>query len=152
MNSVKCPRCLKVWYGDEDDDDPEGSQRLCSGCLADLRAAGRDAARDYGRLRLRKSKEPLTVNYFLIYVLSLAGMDLLVIGLAFFFPDLFGPILPIYGLVLFAGGCTVFRWMTFGFWSWSWYYHDIDWDLAKWPAVAAAAGLVCLVASARLLF
>jgi hypothetical protein len=148
MNSVKCPRCLRIWYSE---DDAEGSDRLCSGCLSDLRAAGRDPDRQYGIGYLRKKKERVGLNYFLIYVLVLCGIDLILIGLTMIFPYPFGPVLLVYGLVLFGLGSTAFRWMTWGsWWIWSWQYHEIDWDSAKWPAMAAAAGLVCLVASGRL--
>jgi hypothetical protein len=147
MKSVKCPRCLQVSYSDEE---PDGCERLCSGCITDLRAAGRDPERERGGRYLRKHRPPFAWNFFVIYVLALAGLDGLLIGLTFFFPEIFGPILLIYGLVLFAIGSMTFRWLTWGFWSWSWYHHEIDWDLAKWPAIAAAAGLVCMAASARM--
>jgi hypothetical protein len=116
-----------------------------------LRAAGRDPDRQYGIGYLRKKKERVGLNYFLIYVLVLCGIDLILIGLTMIFPNPFGPVLLVYGLVLFVLGSTAFRWMTWGaWWMWSWQYQEIDWDSAKWPAIAAAAGLVCIVASGRL--
>jgi hypothetical protein len=117
-----------------------------------LRAAGRDPDRAYGKGYLRKNKERVGLNYFVIYVLVLTGIDLILIGLTLVCPDPFGVIMLVYGLVLLTVGSTVFRWLTWGWWPWwSWQYGEIDWDLAKWPAVAAGAGLVCTVASARLL-
>jgi hypothetical protein len=147
VNGVKCPRCLQVWYSD---DDPEGGERLCSGCLSDLRAAGDRAHRAYGLRSLRKSHRSIALNYFLIYVLALAGLDVFVIGLTLLFPAIFGPVCLTIGLVLFVLGSVGFRWLTWGWW-WPYSFSEIDWDLVKWPAVAAAAGLVCLVASGRML-
>jgi hypothetical protein len=148
MNKVSCPRCLQVWLSE---DEPRGSDRLCTACLADLRAAGRDADRAYGKGYSRKKRERVGLNFFVVYVLGLAGLDLIVIGLALICPQPFGAIMLVYGFVLFAVGSVVFRWLAWGWWWWAWTFEDIDWDLAKWPAVAAVAGLVCMVASARLL-
>jgi hypothetical protein len=148
MKCVTCPRCLREWYGD---DDPAGSDRLCSGCLSDLRAAGRDPDRGYGRGYLRKKREGVGLNYFLIYVLVLTGIDFILIGLTMIFPTQFGPITLTIGTVLFVLGSVAFRWMTWGSWWWAWQWQEIDWDTAKWPAMLAAAGLACIIASARLL-
>jgi hypothetical protein len=148
MNRVKCPRCLQDWYND---DDPlagaKGSDSLCSGCLADLRAAGHDPEKRYGRGYIRKHREPVRLNVFVIFVLVLAGIDFILIGLTMIFPQPCGFVCALYGLILSSVGGSIFRWMTWG----SWYHRDIDWNLAKWPAMVAVAGIVCVVASARML-
>jgi hypothetical protein len=148
MNSVKCPRCLQVWYSD---DERDGSERLCTGCISDLRAAGRDSRHEYGN-PLQKKRGAFALDFFLIYVLSLTGMDALLIGLAYYFPEPFVVILLIYAFILFGIGAIAFRWLASDFWSWSGGLQDVDWHLAKWPGIAILAGLVCFLAAATPLF
>ena len=81
MNAVTCPRCRQDWLSD---DQPEGSERLCSTCVTDLHTASHDADALRSRPALRKQR--IALPYFRLYVALLMGIDLIVIGLALLLP------------------------------------------------------------------
>jgi hypothetical protein len=83
--------------------------------------------------------------------LVLAGVDVFMIGLALIFPVQCAWVCLAYGLVLVFLGVVVFRqlvWGTASFWGDQ--FGDVDWELGKWPVMAAAAGVICIAVSARL--
>jgi hypothetical protein len=146
MNEVTCPRCLQVWFSE---DDPVGSDRLCSGCAADLRAAGRQPDRSYGRGSIRKKIRP--IDYFQIYCLVLAGVDVVMVALALIFPAQLGWVCLAYGVALVFLGAAVFRLMVWGTASfWGDPFGNIEWEQVKWPVFAAAAGVICIAVATRL--
>jgi hypothetical protein len=124
MVSVDCPRCGKIWYSDEDD---EGATRLCSDCV--------------DKLRRRHHGTPFRLDAFAFATMALLVLDVILIALAHLFPDVFGGFLILYGLILFVAGMFGLRFCHRG----HWYLTDLDWDLARWPAMLALIGLACVL-------
>jgi hypothetical protein len=139
MNIVKCPRCEQVWVSP---DEAAGSVQLCPGCrmrLDALAGAAKEARRK--KRRRKKPRRSLVVNPFAIVVAAFTLLDLALIVLSRLEPDPFRGVLLAYGLLLFGLGGVLFRLFAAG----EWYLSDMDWTVAKWPALAALAGLACVL-------
>jgi hypothetical protein len=125
MIAVDCPRCGRTWYSDEHH---AGRVRLCNDCADELRTKRRPSLFQWD-----------------VFTFTAAGMlllDVQLIVLAAIWPRVFGWFLLGYGLVLLAVGVVGFRVVALGHWHLS----DVDWEVARWPALLAAMGLACAAA------
>jgi hypothetical protein len=123
MIPVKCPRCLQLWYTDDED---AGRVRLCSGCADELRK--------------KQRRSPFRIDAFVIGVAVLLMVDIALMLLAGFWPADFGKALLIYGFVLLVPGLVgirVVRRVGGG---------EIDWTIARWLLLMLLMGLGCLLA------
>src|SRR5262245_50180753 len=126
MTEIRCPRCLQYWYTEEEDG---GRTRLCARCEGELR-------RDGGGSRAR-------VDAFLITTGVALGVALVLIGLTAFWPTVFGPVILVGGLLLFTVGLVLLRRVAgYG------HVGDVDWSVARWPALLVLVGLAWLLAFA----
>jgi uncharacterized protein (DUF983 family) len=127
MIAVDCPRCGRTWYSDEHH---AGRVRLCSDCADELRT--------------KRRRNLLQWDAFAFTAAGMLLLDVVLIVLAAVWPRVFGWFLLGYGLVLLAVGIVGFRAVASAHWS------DVDWEVARWPALIGAMGLACATAYASL--
>ena len=124
MIPVKCPRCLQEWYSDEED---AGRVRLCSACADDLRRNRRGS--------------PVRLDAFMVAAAFSLAATVALILLGRLWPETFGMVLLVVGLLLFVGGLSGFR-LVAG----RQHIGDVDWVVARWPMMVALMGLACVLA------
>jgi hypothetical protein len=125
MIEIKCPRCEGYWYSDDED---AGSVRLCPKCADQLRSK-RGAPRSFDAP-------------FFIWAALFLAVDVVLIVLTAVWPGAFGYPVLAYGLILCCVGLRVFR--LFGG---DGHIGDVEWTGARWPVLAALAGLACVLAA-----
>ena len=124
MVAIKCPRCEQTWHSDEAE---HGRVRLCDRCEETLR---------------KNRREPgFRFDAFVAVTAVLLVIDLILIALSRIWPDPFGVVMLIYGLVLMIPGMRVLARVTgFG------HAGDADWNIGRWPLMIALMGLACVLA------